>query len=66
MQFQEINTKTVDEINTIISDSKKELFNLRFQKVTSAGLEKTHRPKELRRIVAKAKTALKQKQTNDN
>jgi large subunit ribosomal protein L29 len=58
MKYQEVKVKTQDELNKLVIDGKKELFNLRFQRATSAGLEKTHRPKQIRKDIARAKTAL--------
>ncbi|HCR86199.1 MAG TPA: 50S ribosomal protein L29 [Alphaproteobacteria bacterium] len=57
MEYQEIKTKTADELSQLVLNSKKELFNLRFQKAASAGLEKTHRAKQVRKVIARAKTA---------
>lgn len=59
MKYSEIKVKTTDELNQLVTNGKKELFNLRFQKAASAGLEKTHRAKEVRKDIARAKTALK-------
>jgi large subunit ribosomal protein L29 len=59
MKYQEIKVKTADELSQIVTNGKKELFNLRFQKATSAGLEKTHRAKQVRKEIARAKTAQK-------
>jgi large subunit ribosomal protein L29 len=44
-----------------LAQTEEELFKLRFQHAT-AQLEKTHRLGELRRDVARIKTAMKQKQ----
>ncbi|MBY0565206.1 MAG: 50S ribosomal protein L29 [Hyphomonadaceae bacterium] len=43
-------------------DLKKEQFNLRFQQATGQ-LEKTSRVREVRRMIARAKTVLREKQT---
>jgi large subunit ribosomal protein L29 len=65
MKFAEIKTKTTDQLNDELSSLKKELFNLRFQKV-SGTLENTARVRVVRRTVARVKTLLRQKQTGDN
>jgi len=57
MKVSEIRAKSEDEIKSLIVDSKKEAFNLRFQKVTGE-LENTGRIKEVRRTIARAKTLL--------
>ena len=57
MKPEELRGKTVDELNDLLLDSKKELFNLRFQK-TSGQLENTARIREVRRDIARVKTLL--------
>lgn len=57
MKPEELRGKTVDELNDLLLDSKKELFNLRFQK-TSGQLENTARIREVRRDIARVKTML--------
>ncbi|MCE2493312.1 MAG: 50S ribosomal protein L29 [Alphaproteobacteria bacterium] len=57
MKPEELRGKTVDEFNDLLLDSKKELFNLRFQKV-SGQLENTARIREVRRDIARVKTML--------
>ncbi|MCY4499444.1 MAG: 50S ribosomal protein L29 [Rhodospirillaceae bacterium] len=57
MKPEELRGKTVDELNDLLLDSKKELFNLRFQKV-SGQLENTARIREVRRDIARVKTML--------
>lgn len=57
MKIKELKQKNPSELTKMILDFKKELFNLRFQKV-SGELTKPHRIKYIRRSVAKAKTIL--------
>lgn len=57
MKPEELRGKTVDELNDFLLDSKKELFNLRFQRA-SGQLENTARIREVRRDIARVKTML--------
>lgn len=57
MKPEELRGKTVDVLNDLLLDSKKELFNLRFQKA-SGQLENTARIREVRRDIARVKTML--------
>ncbi len=57
MKPEELRGKTVDELNDLLLNSKKELFNLRFQRA-SGQLENTARIREVRRDVARVKTML--------
>lgn len=57
MEPEELRGKTVDELNDLLLDSKKELFNLRFQRA-SGQLENTARIREVRRDIARVKTML--------
>ena len=57
MKNQEIVVKTVDELNELMLASKRELFNLRFQKTTGQ-LQNPARIKVVRKIVARVKTFL--------
>ena len=57
MKPEELRGKTVDELNDLLLSSKKELFNLRFQRA-SGQLENTARIREVRRDVARVKTML--------
>lgn len=58
MKISELRGKTIDQLDTLLLDFKKEAFNLRFQKV-SGELEKTSRVREVRRSIARIKTLLK-------
>ena len=57
MKPEELRGKTPDELNDLLLDSKKELFNLRFQRA-SGQLENTARIGEVRRDIARVKTML--------
>jgi len=57
MKTKELRTKKEVDLKKSLLDFKKELFNLRFQKV-SGELTKTHRIRYIRRSVAKINTLL--------
>lgn len=57
MKYDELKGKSVDELNKLLAERKKELFNLRFQKSTGE-LEKTHRFSQAKKEVARIKTYL--------
>ena len=52
-----LNAKSVMELNDELVSAKKELFNLRFQNATNQ-LENTGRIKEVRRNIARIQTVL--------
>jgi large subunit ribosomal protein L29 len=60
MKFEELKGKSQDELKKLLVETKKELFNFRFQKV-SGELEKTHNISEARKKVARINTLLTQK-----
>ena len=51
----DLNVKTDDQLQTQLSELKREQFNLRFQSATNQ-LEKPSRVKEVRRTIARIKT----------
>ena len=55
---------TDDSLVTITLEAKEELFNLRFQQATG-NLEKPSRINELRKLVARMKTVLKERELNE-
>jgi large subunit ribosomal protein L29 len=57
MKIQELRALTDAEIKNKCQDAKQEIFNLRIQKLTGQ-IEKPHRIRELKRIIAKGKTLL--------
>ncbi|KRN89833.1 50S ribosomal protein L29 [Ligilactobacillus ceti] len=63
MTKQEINELTTAEMLEKEKQFKDELFNLRFQLATGQ-LENTARLKEVRKTIARIKTALRQQELN--
>lgn len=67
MKLEEIKEKSVQELNEIIVDSKKQLFEIRFKKFTNKYENTTDlgransQIKELRKTIARAKTVINQK-----
>ena len=64
MKVNEIRNLTTEEINKKIKESKEELFNLRFQQATGS-LEKPSRITELRKLVARMKTILRERELSN-
>jgi len=60
MKMQEMREKTIDELQELIIDSKKQLFELRLQKSLNK-LEDTSKMAKTRKLVAKAKTVINEK-----
>ena len=58
--IEELNSKTVAELNNDLVEAKKELFNLRFQNATNQ-LENTSRIKDVRKNIARIQTVIAQK-----
>ena len=56
--IEELNSKTVAELNNDLVEAKKELFNLRFQLATGQ-LQDTTAIANTKRDIARAKTALR-------
>ena len=54
-KFENLRTKTDDQLNEQLVDLKREAFNLRFQAATNQ-LERPARIKEVRRAIAQIKT----------
>lgn len=65
MQNSDIRKLTTEEINKKITESKQELFELRL-KLATGSLEKTHKINELRKLVARLKTILNEKNRGGN
>jgi len=61
MTNKEIRELSNEEILKKLEESKEELFNLRFQQATGS-LEKPSRIRELRRLVARMKTILRERE----
>ena len=58
--MNELNAKSVDELQNELVAAKKELFNLRFQNATNQ-LENTSRIKDVRKNIARIQTVITQK-----
>ena len=54
---EELNTKSVAELNEELVAAKKELFNLRFQNATNQ-LDNTSRIKDVRKNIARIQTVI--------
>lgn len=63
MTNKEIRELSNEEINNKINECKEELFNLRFSQATG-NLEKPSRINELRKLVARMKTILRERELN--
>ena len=63
MTNKEIRESSNEEINNKINEYKEELFNLRFSQATG-NLEKPSRINELRKLVARMKTILRERELN--
>ena len=64
MKVKEVRELSTEEINKRLVEAKEELFNLRFQQATGS-LEKPSRIRDLRHTVARMKTVLKERETNE-
>ena len=64
MKLQEIKEKSVDELKELILESKKELFTLRMGHNKLKQLENTASIKNTKKLIARAKTVLRQKELN--
>ena len=65
MSNQEIRDLSSEEILKKIEEYKEELFNLRFSQATGS-LEKPSRIRELRKLVARMKTVLRERELKEN
>ena len=57
----ELNSKSVEELQSDLVAAKKELFNLRFQNATNQ-LENTSRIKDVRKNIARIQTVISSKE----
>ncbi len=60
MKAEDLKQKTPDELGKVLLDLRKEQFNLRFQK-TGGSLDNTAQVRKNRRLIARVKTFLSQK-----
>ena len=58
MKAEDLKTKSPDELQKLLMDTKKEQFNLRFQR-TQGTLENTANFRKNRRLIARIKTFMK-------
>ena len=65
MKTKDIREMSTEELNKKIAEYKEELFNLRFSQATG-NLEKPSRIKELRKLVARMKTILRERELEKN
>lgn len=65
MKNSEIRELSTEEILKKIEEYKEELFNLRFSQATG-NLEKPSRIRELRKLVARMKTILRERELNED
>ena len=64
MKNNELRELSNEELVKKIEESKEELFNLRFSQATGS-LEKPSRIRELRKLVARMKTILRERELED-
>jgi len=64
LKNKDIRDLSTEEINKKIAEYKEELFNLRFNQATG-NLEKPSRIRELRKLVARMKTILRERELKD-
>ena len=64
VKMEEIRKLSNEELNSKIEESQKEIFNLRFSQATGS-LEKPSRINELRKLVARMKTVIKERELNE-
>ena len=64
MKVNEIRNLSTDEIVKKIEETKEELFNLRFQQATG-NLEKPSKIKDLRKLIARLKTVLHERELKE-
>ncbi|HHU54431.1 MAG TPA: 50S ribosomal protein L29 [Mollicutes bacterium] len=65
MKIDEIRNLSSEEITKKIEEYKEELFNLRFSQATG-NLERPSRIRELRKLVARMKTILRERELKEN
>lgn len=64
MKADDLKGKTFDELNKMLLDLRKEQFNLRFQQ-SGGQLEKTDAVEKIRRDIARVKTFMNRKRSED-
>ena len=64
MKNNDLRNLSTEELNKKVSEYKEELFNLRFSQATG-NLEKPSRIRELRKLVARMKTIIRERELNN-
>ena len=64
LKNNDLRNLSTEELNKKIAEYKEELFNLRFSQATG-NLEKPSRIKELRKLVARMKTIIRERELNN-
>ena len=64
MKLQEIKEKSIAELKELILNSKKELFSLRMKHNKMNQLENPAQIRQAKRLIARLKTVLRQKELN--
>lgn len=64
MKNNELRNLSTEELNKKLAEYKEELFNLRFSQATG-NLEKPSRIRELRKLVARIKTIIRERELNN-
>ena len=64
LKNNELRNLSTEELNKKIAEYKEELFNLRFSQATG-NLEKPSRIRELRKLVARMKTIIRERELNN-
>ena len=62
MKAEELRNKSVEELDKEIADLNQEMFNLKFQ-LHTGHLENTARISQVRKVIARIKTVLREKQS---
>ena len=65
MKNNELRELSTEELTKKVAEYKEELFNLRFSQATG-NLEKPSRIRELRKLVARMKTILRERELKEN
>ena len=65
LKNNDLRNLSTEELNKKIAEYKEELFNLRFSQATG-NLEKPSRIRELRKLVARMKTVLRERELKEN
>lgn len=64
MKNNDLRNLSTEELNKKLAEYKEELFNLRFSQATG-NLEKPSRIRELRKLVARIKTIIRERELNN-